>query len=199
MSSGHEQLSRHIGFRSTQADKVWNVPKSWSLEEAATVPLVYLTVYLGLIIRAGMKQGQKVLIHSGSGGIGIAAPQIGISKQVAIIELPEQSDRYQEVQKTPLLVIINPILTVLDNKKKGHWEGCLSVPGLRGFVERPQKIKVHIIATHHVIGWVFNFIHSFKKFLFTDTDFFQIARFLIPHSSRFFAKPLEIFTSTVHT
>ena len=76
------------------------------------------------------------------GGIGIAAPQIGISKQVAIIELPEQSDRYQEVQKTPLLVIINPILTVLDKKKKGHWEGCLSVPGLRGFVERPQKIKV---------------------------------------------------------
>ena len=76
------------------------------------------------------------------GGIGIAAPQIGVSKQVTIIELPEDSDRYEEVQKTPLLVIINPILTVIDDEKKGYWEGCLSVPGLRGYVERPQKIKV---------------------------------------------------------
>ena len=76
------------------------------------------------------------------GGIGIAAPQIGVSKQVAIIELPEESERYEEVQKTPLLVIINPVLTVIDEEKKGYWEGCLSVPGLRGFVERPQKIKV---------------------------------------------------------
>tara|TARA_Y100001954_G_scaffold71254_1_gene78111 strand:- start:9927 stop:10451 length:525 start_codon:yes stop_codon:yes gene_type:complete len=76
------------------------------------------------------------------GGIGIAAPQIGVSKQVAIIELPEDSERYEEVEKTPLLVIINPVLTVLDNEKKGYWEGCLSVPGLRGYVERPQKIKV---------------------------------------------------------
>ena len=76
------------------------------------------------------------------GGIGIAAPQIGVSKQVTIIELPEDSDRYEEVQKTPLLVIINPTLTVIDDEKKGYWEGCLSVPGLRGYVERPQKIKV---------------------------------------------------------
>ena len=45
------------------------------------------------------------------GGIGIAAPQIGVSKQVAIIELPEDSERYEEVEKTPLLVIINPVLT----------------------------------------------------------------------------------------
>ena len=76
------------------------------------------------------------------GGIGIAAPQIGVSKQVAIIELPEDSERYEEVQQTPLLIIINPVLTVLDDEKKGYWEGCLSVPGLRGYVERPQKIKV---------------------------------------------------------
>ena len=76
------------------------------------------------------------------GGIGIAAPQIGVSKQVAIIELPEDSERYEEVEQTPLLIIINPILTILDDEKKGYWEGCLSVPGLRGYVERPQKIKV---------------------------------------------------------
>jgi len=67
-----------------KADRVWNVPKSWSLKEAATVPLVYLTVYLGLIIRAGMKQGQKVLIHSGSGGIGIAAINLALSMKCEV-------------------------------------------------------------------------------------------------------------------
>ena len=44
------------------------------------------------------------------GGIGIAAPQIGVNKQVAIIELPEDSERYEEVEQTSLLIIVNPVL-----------------------------------------------------------------------------------------
>ena len=42
-------------------------------------------------------------------------------------------------------VIFNPILTFLDEEKQGFWEGCLSVPGLRGYVERPKKIKVNYL------------------------------------------------------
>lgn len=78
-------------------------------------------------------------------GIGLAAPQIGINKQIAIIEMPQESERYEEVEETPLIVVINPKLTVLDEEKQGYWEGCLSVPGLRGFVKRPRKIKVEFL------------------------------------------------------
>ena len=82
-------------------------------------------------------------------GIGIAAPQIGISKQVAIVGIPKDNPRYPEVETDEdeepdfdILVVINPTVTVIDEAKSGFWEGCLSVPGLRGYVERPSKIKV---------------------------------------------------------
>ncbi len=66
-------------------------------------------------------------------GIGIAAPQIHESVAVAIIDYPEEQG---------LTVIINPKITVLDETEKGNWEGCLSVPEIRGLVYRPQKIRV---------------------------------------------------------
>jgi peptide deformylase len=75
-------------------------------------------------------------------GIGIAAPQINISKQIALIELPEDNERYGKLDKTPLLVIINPTITIIDSTLQGYWEGCLSVPGLKGYVERPKHIQV---------------------------------------------------------
>lgn len=75
------------------------------------------------------------------GGIGIAAPQIGIDLQVAIIELMG-FNRYGEEVNLPLTAFINPQITFLTSETQGFWEGCLSVPGLRGFVERPKKIKV---------------------------------------------------------
>jgi peptide deformylase len=75
------------------------------------------------------------------GGIGIAAPQIGVSLQVALIDLPRQN-RYGEELDFPATVFINPQITVLSADEQGYWEGCLSVPGLRGYVERPQKIEV---------------------------------------------------------
>lgn len=82
------------------------------------------------------------------GGIGIAAPQINVSKQVTLIELPENNDRYGDLDGTPLMVIINPEIKYLTEENQGFWEGCLSVPGLRGFVERPKKIQVDYINEH---------------------------------------------------
>jgi peptide deformylase len=77
------------------------------------------------------------------GGIGLAAPQIGEPVRLAIVEIPESgSSRYGDIPGMPLTVFVNPAITVLDPATKGFWEGCLSVPGLRGFVERPQKIRV---------------------------------------------------------
>ena len=76
------------------------------------------------------------------GGIGIAAPQINISKQVTLIELPSDSERYGTLEQTPLMIIINPVITIIDQELQGFWEGCLSVPGLRGFVERPRKVQI---------------------------------------------------------
>jgi len=75
-------------------------------------------------------------------GIGIAAPQIGHSIQMCIIEIPKENKRYQEACATPLQIIINPKISILDPTLQGIWEGCLSVPGLRGLVERPRKIQV---------------------------------------------------------
>jgi len=78
------------------------------------------------------------------GGIGIAAPQIGISKQVALIDLPE-SNRYGEKVSLPLTIFINPKINVLTPLEQGFWEGCLSVPGLRGYVERPREVEVEYL------------------------------------------------------
>jgi peptide deformylase len=78
------------------------------------------------------------------GGIGIAAPQIGVDLQVAIIQL-EESNRYGEEVNLPLTAFINPEIEILNPEEQGFWEGCLSVPGLRGFVERPKKIKVNYL------------------------------------------------------
>ena len=76
------------------------------------------------------------------GGIGLAAPQIDESIQLAIIDLAGGTSRYGELEALPLTVCINPFVTVLDPASAGYWEGCLSVPGLRGFVERPQRIQL---------------------------------------------------------
>ena len=76
------------------------------------------------------------------GGIGLAAPQIGVGYRLAIIEIDNSSSRYGEIEHTPFDVYINPTITVIEQETAGYWEGCLSIPNLRGFVERPQNIKV---------------------------------------------------------
>lgn len=57
---------------------LWDVPENWSLEDAATVPVVYATAYYALVVRGRLKKGESVLIHSGSGGVGQAAIAIAL-------------------------------------------------------------------------------------------------------------------------
>jgi peptide deformylase len=77
-----------------------------------------------------------------AGGIGLAAPQIGISIQLAVIKLESSSDRYENLEDSKEFIIFNPELEVINTEKQGFWEGCLSVPGLRGYVKRPKKLKI---------------------------------------------------------
>jgi peptide deformylase len=76
------------------------------------------------------------------GGIGLAAPQIGESIRLAIIEIDGGASRYGEIPAMPLTVFVNPVIRVVDPASAGFWEGCLSIPGLRGYVERPQHVVV---------------------------------------------------------
>jgi len=77
-----------------------------------------------------------------SGGIGLAAPQVDEPVRLAIIQIPGGPSRYGEIDSMPLTIFANPEVEVIDRAAAGFWEGCLSVPGLRGYVERPQDIKV---------------------------------------------------------
>lgn len=80
-------------------------------------------------------------------GIGLAAPQIGVLKRIVIVGY-ENTERYPEIkfdrkeEGYAYRVLINPELEVLTDEKIGFWEGCLSVPGMRGYVERPRRIKL---------------------------------------------------------
>jgi len=76
------------------------------------------------------------------GGIGLAAPQVAEPVRVAIVEIEGGPTRYGEIPSMPLTVFINPAIEVVDPAARGYWEGCLSVPGLRGFVERPQHVRI---------------------------------------------------------
>ncbi|MEE8600987.1 peptide deformylase [Euzebya tangerina] len=78
-----------------------------------------------------------------AGGAGIAAPQIGVSRQVAIAEVDDHTRaRYPYKPPIPLTVLINPVLTVLDEGTETINEGCLSVPGLRGELPRATAVRV---------------------------------------------------------
>jgi len=68
-------------------------------------------------------------------GAGLAAPQIGVSLQVVIFGF-KKNQRYPDADEVPFTVLINPQLTPLSDEMEEDWEGCLSVPGLRGKVPR---------------------------------------------------------------
>lgn len=74
------------------------------------------------------------------GGIGIAAPQIGQNKRVILFGF-EKSERYPNEKPIPLTILVNPSFEILSHETIDGWEGCLSVPGLRGLVPRYKKIK----------------------------------------------------------
>ncbi|MEY3997976.1 MAG: Peptide deformylase, partial [Pseudomonadota bacterium] len=69
-------------------------------------------------------------------GAGLAAPQIGVNLQVVIFGSTRINPRYPDRPLVPETVLINPIITPLNDEKTQDWEGCLSVPGLRGMVPR---------------------------------------------------------------
>ena len=73
-------------------------------------------------------------------GAGLAAPQIGIGLQVVIFGV-EHNPRYPQAEPVPDTVLINPVLTPLADELEEDWEGCLSVPGLRGMVPRHTQLR----------------------------------------------------------
>jgi peptide deformylase len=73
-------------------------------------------------------------------GVGLAAPQIGVGLRVAIFGF-DSNPRYPENSPVPKTVLINPSITPLSDDKEDGWEGCLSVPGMRGVVSRFTQIR----------------------------------------------------------
>lgn len=72
-------------------------------------------------------------------GAGLAAPQIGVGLQVVIFGV-EKNERYPDAEDVPYTVLINPVVKPLTKETEEDWEGCLSVPGMRGMVPRFPKI-----------------------------------------------------------
>lgn len=131
-----------------------------------------------------------------AGGVGLAAPQIGASLQVVIFGF-ERSARYPLAEPVPRTILINPIIAPLSDEEELGWEGCLSVPGLRGEVPRHQQIRYsgydetgklidreatgfHArVVQHecdHLIGKLFPMrVRDFTRFGFTDVLFPELA------------------------
>jgi len=74
-------------------------------------------------------------------GAGLAAPQIGVDLQVVIFGSDQPNPRYPEAPVVPRTVLVNPVITPLGDEEEEGWEGCLSVPGLRGVVPRWRRIR----------------------------------------------------------
>ena len=131
-----------------------------------------------------------------AGGVGLAAPQIGVGLQVVIFGF-EKSERYPEAEPVPETILINPVITPLVDDEILGWEGCLSVPGLRGEVprcariryqgldERGQVIDRTVEGFHarvlqhecdHLWGTLFPMrVRDFRRFGFTDVLFPELA------------------------
>ena len=73
-------------------------------------------------------------------GAGIAAPQVGVGARVVIFELKD-NPRYPHIKPVPYTVLVNPTLTPLTEEQDEGWEGCLSVPGMRGLVPRFTRLR----------------------------------------------------------
>jgi peptide deformylase len=73
-------------------------------------------------------------------GVGLAGPQVHESWRVAVLEVPASDDRSRA--EVPFLVIVNPVITPLAEETENGWEGCLSVPDLRGVVPRLKRLKL---------------------------------------------------------
>ena len=73
-------------------------------------------------------------------GAGLAAPQIGVGRRVVIFGV-QKNPRYPDAEEVPFTVLVNPKLVMLTREVEEDWEGCLSVPGMRGVVPRYRKLR----------------------------------------------------------
>ena len=73
-------------------------------------------------------------------GAGLAAPQIGVSQRIVIFGV-DHNPRYPDAEQVPFTVLVNPKLVMLTREVEEDWEGCLSVPGMRGVVPRYTKLR----------------------------------------------------------
>ena len=79
-------------------------------------------------------------------GAGLAAPQIGVDWQLVIFGSGQVNPRYPDAPTVPVTVLINPVITPVGDEEEEGWEGCLSVPGLRGVVPRFKRIRYQGLA-----------------------------------------------------
>ncbi|MDP2228949.1 MAG: peptide deformylase [Moraxellaceae bacterium] len=93
-------------------------------------------------------------------GVGLAAPQIGVSLRVVIFGV-QSSPRYPDAAPVPETVLINPVLTRLTDATEDGWEGCLSVPGMRGLVPRYTRLHYRGTDEHgHIIERIAEDFHA---------------------------------------
>jgi peptide deformylase len=126
-------------------------------------------------------------------GAGLAAPQIGVDLQVVVFGSGEVNPRYPDAPVVPYTVLINPVLTPIGDEEEDGWEGCLSVPGLRGVVPRFKRLRYQgfdplgnpidrtaegfhaRVVQHecdHLIGKLYPMrVRDFSRFGFTDVLF----------------------------
>ncbi|ENA29655.1 MULTISPECIES: peptide deformylase [Pseudomonas] len=127
-----------------------------------------------------------------AGGVGLAAPQIGVDLQLFVMGF-DSSERYPDAPAVPQTVVINPVITPLSQEMEEGWEGCLSIPGLRGVVDRYARIRYKAVDARgetidriaegfharvvqheydHLIGRLYpSRITDFSRFGFTDVLF----------------------------
>ena len=104
------------------------------LLRAAAAPVTRFDEELAALV-ADMDDTMRAL-----NGAGIAAPQIGVSARVVIFELKD-NPRYPHLTPVPYTVLVNPRITALGDEQEEGWEGCLSVPGMRGLVPRFRRVR----------------------------------------------------------
>ena len=85
---------------------------------------------------------QLVDVMRSANGAGIAAPQVGVSDRIFVVHGTGENPRYPYKPRIPLTVFVNPHIQVVDDSPLQLMEGCLSVPGFRGQVERPSVVRV---------------------------------------------------------
>jgi peptide deformylase len=83
-------------------------------------------------------------------GAGLAATQIGVLQRVMIFGI-DANPRYPDAEAVPMTVLVNPAYEVIDPEAEAGWEGCLSVPGMRGIVARPRAIRYRGYDAHGML------------------------------------------------